>query len=182
MSGADYSYEIDYWGDCCNTFDEEQKHYIYARLMGIPTDRYSFDAIGCSVLDVGGGPASMLLKCVNLKKGKVIDPIPYPEWTRQRYAIKGIDVMELCAEQMEESGWDEVWIYNCLQHVIDPGLVIMKAAAAAHRLRLFEWIDMPPHTGHPHELTKEKLDAWVGAAGNTINLSEAGCFGRAYFV
>jgi hypothetical protein len=29
----------------------------------------------------------------------------------------------------------------------------------------FEWGNVPPHDGHPIELTKEKLDAWIGKEG-----------------
>jgi hypothetical protein len=43
-----------YWGDCTNTFDEEQKHYVYARYMGLGRKHYSFDAQGRRVLDIGG--------------------------------------------------------------------------------------------------------------------------------
>ena len=39
----DYEFEKDYWGDCCNTFDEDQKHYVYARLMGLEQEHYSFN-------------------------------------------------------------------------------------------------------------------------------------------
>jgi hypothetical protein len=45
----------------------------------------------------------------------------------------------------------------------------------------FEWGNVPPHDGHPIELTKEKLDAWIGKEGQTIRLAESGCFGKAYF-
>jgi hypothetical protein len=31
-----FEFEKAYWGDCCNTFDEEGKHFVYAKLMGIP--------------------------------------------------------------------------------------------------------------------------------------------------
>lgn len=174
-------FEKAYWGNCCNTFDEEQKHYVYARFMEIPRNNYSFTVNSKSVLDIGGGPVSMLLKTAGLTKAKVVDPINYPKWTRERYAAHGIEVLVAAGEEIFESGWDEVWIYNCLQHAEDPGLVIDNALKAAKLIRIFEWIDIPPHDGHPHELTKANLDKWLGTKGRTIRLAESGCYGRAYY-
>ena len=177
----DYEFEKDYWGNCCNTFDEDQKHYIYGKLMGLHREHYSFNVFNKSILDIGGGPTSMLLKTINLKKGKVVDPIEYPEWTLMRYAFHNIDVDIKPGEEVVERGWDEVWIYNCMQHAIDPGKIIANAKAAAPTLRLFEWIDIPAHDGHPHELTEKNLNEWIGARGMITTLSESGCYGRAYY-
>jgi glycosyltransferase involved in cell wall biosynthesis/2-polyprenyl-3-methyl-5-hydroxy-6-metoxy-1,4-benzoquinol methylase len=177
----DYEMEKSFWNDCTNTFDEDQKHYVYARHMNIKQDYYSFDVEGKSILDIGGGPSSMLLKTINLKKGKVIDPIEYPKWTIERYNSKNIDVLVDIGENVNEEGWDEVWIYNCLQHVIDPQKIIENAKKSAKVLRIFEWINIPPHDGHPHCLTKENLDAWIGGSGNTTQLAETGCWGECYY-
>jgi hypothetical protein len=37
-----------------------QKHFVQARLMGIKINGYSFDAMGKRILDIGGGPVSMI--------------------------------------------------------------------------------------------------------------------------
>jgi hypothetical protein len=176
-----YHHEKEFWGDCTNTFREDQKHFVYAKYMGLDARDTFFDAHGKSVLDIGGGPTSMLLKCTNLLKGKVVDPITYPHWTLERYKYKDIEVLVDCAENINETGWDEVWIYNCLQHTIDPQKIIDNAKKAASILRIVEWIDIPPHDGHPHELTKEKLDAWIGQEGATTELAESGCYGKIYY-
>jgi hypothetical protein len=84
-------------------------------------------------------------------------------------------------EDIYEEGYDEAWIYNCLQHTDDPELIIQNALRAAKTLRIFEWADIPPHEGHPIELSKEKLDRWIGKEGQTIQLGESGCFGKAYY-
>lgn len=177
----DYEFEKAYWGNCCNTFDEEQKHYVYASLMDIPRVHYSFDAKNKTVLDIGGGPVSMLLKTINLNHGKVIDPIVYPSWTLGRYATHNISVAVSRGEDINERGWDEAWIYNCLQHTDDPALIIRKALKAAKVLRLFEWVDIPAHEGHPHELTELNLNGWIGTKGHTVILNHSGCYGKAYY-
>jgi hypothetical protein len=46
-----FEFEKAYWNNCCNTFDEEQKHYVYARLMGIEINGYSFNANNKTILD-----------------------------------------------------------------------------------------------------------------------------------
>lgn len=180
-------FERAYWGDCCNTFDEEQKHYVYARLMGIPGEGYGFNAWGRSVVDIGGGPVSMLLKTKNLGAAKVIDPILWPRWVYDRYQAHGIRAVQRAGEQeIHETGtslrWDEAWIYNVLQHTDDPRMVLVNARRAARTVRLFEWVDIPPHEGHPQMLTADLLRVWLGTTGGeTAVLSESGCHGRAFF-
>jgi hypothetical protein len=183
---SDYTFESAYWGDCCNTFDEDQKHYVYARYMGLTRSGYSFCVNNKSIIDIGGGPSSMLLKTINLgQRGTVVDPLKYPDWTYDRYAAKGIKPIVMRGEDLIikhfAKGYDEAWIYNCLQHTDDPELIIKNALSAAKTLRIFEWVDIPPHDGHPIELTKEKLDKWTGGLGQVITLAESGCFGKAYY-
>lgn len=181
----DYEFEKQYWGNCTNTFDEEQKHYVYARYMNIPIDRYSFDANGKRIIDIGGGPASMLLKCNNLKEGKVVDPIDYPEWTKLRYAAHNITCSVARGEDVTDTNWDEAWIYNCLQHADDPKLIIQNALNAASTVRIFEWINIPAHEGHPHELTEKFFKDCFGGTVNfgygTVTLAEQGCYGEAFY-
>lgn len=181
-----YDHEISYWGDCCNTFDEEQKQYVYAECMGLHRNHYSFDAQDKSVLDIGGGPASLLLKTYNLKYGMVIDPLmmTYPEFVRERYKTKQIDAFAARGEDLLLPLMvDEVWIYNMLQHVDDPSLIINNAIRIGKRLRIFEWINIAPHEGHPHELSEIKLKEWIGLSGGKTRVFEGdrGCVGTAYF-
>lgn len=181
---SDYKFEEEYWGNCCNTFDEDQKHYVYAKFMGLDRIHYSFDVHGKRILDVGGGPSSMLLKCKNLKVGVVFDPIAYPEWTIHRYASMNIRVMIDKAENLDKTYdvYDEAWIYNCLQHTEDPAKIIKNVFEKTSTLRIFEWINIPSHDGHPIHLTKEYLDSIIGMPGSgTVQLSESGCYGTAYY-
>lgn len=177
----EYEFERRYWGNCCNTFDEDQKHYVYASLMGLTLQHYSVILDNISVMDIGGGPSSMLLKCEGLTHGLVVDPIQYPAWTEARYNSMNIDVMVDIGENVNISGFDEVWIYNCMQHAVDPEKIIHNARRAAPVLRIFEWIDIPAHDGHPHELTEESLNKWIGGKGTTTSLAQHGCYGKAYF-
>ena len=172
MNKEEYQFEADYWGNCANTMDEDIKQILYGKAMGIPrTGPYEFSIGGRRILDIGGGPSSMLLKVIDHGGSKVIDPIEWPSWTVDRYKSHNIEFDQKTGEEIKEKGWDEVWIYNCLQHVIDPQQIIKNAKKAAPVLRIFEWLDVPAHEGHPHELTQEKMDGWIGQPGNVINVS-----------
>lgn len=158
-------FEADWWGDCANTLGEQFKHPTYARLMGTPFTqnggRYIIDKRGKSILDIGGGPTSMLL-CTWADRRDVVDPCPYPLWTMDRYRAAGISLHRCPAEEFTFAGpiFDEVWCYNVLQHTQDPQQVINVMRSSAKILRMFEWVDIPPHEGHPHELKSEKLAEW----------------------
>lgn len=181
-------FEREWWGDCANTYGEETKQLFYARQMGLVMSHdnvhspFGFDVRGKKILDIGGGPVSLLLKCRNLAKGsKVVDPCEYPYWVKLRYASAGIDYQRMPAEKINEEGYDEVWIYNVLQHVEDPELIIKNALKAGKVLRIFEWVDIPPHEGHPHMLTEEKLNEWIGKAGACrLSTGESECYGKYY--
>lgn len=183
-------FEADWWGLCSNTYFEEQKQLVYAKYMGLLLENrgYSgpvFDAHGAAIIDIGGGPVSMLLKTVNREPSVVIDPCPYPEWVTQRYREAGIyqDLRE--AEnwdgwKLRQRPYDEAWIYNVLQHVEDPEAVV-RTAMHARVVRIFEWVYTPPTLGHPHTLIPEQLDEWLGHRGVVGEVNELGASGTAYW-
>lgn len=185
---ADLSFESSFWGDCCNTHEEETKHSLYAKLMGLQWSgsgqklgNYGWDVGGKRILDIGGGPTSMLLRALNLKSGSVSDPLSFPTWVMARYQQRGIQLVQESGEDLNCVGYDEVWIYNVLQHAIDPQRVIQNARRAAPLLRMFEWIDLPPYEGHPHMLTAEKLNQWTASTGYVCDLKgENGCWGKSW--
>lgn len=184
--------EKGWWDTCANTYWEETKQLVYARLMGImfaadERGPYLINLGDKAVLDIGGGPVSLLLKATKDSKRTVADPCDYPSWVGERYAAQGIEYKQIKGEdvdQLGESQYDEVWLYNCLQHVDDPAKIIANAKQVLKPggvFRIFEWINTPTNTAHPHSLTKEQLDEWIGQSGGTAHLSESGCFGDAYF-
>ena len=186
---SDLSREIEFWGDCSNTFHEEEKQLIYASRMGLYASKHgahppTFDIGGRSIIDIGGGPVSLLLKCVNRSKCAVVDPIipELPSWVFHRYFNSGIDVMSIRAEALpHDLSFDEAWIYNVLQHVDDPGCVIRNALIVAKTVRIFEWIDIPAYEGHPNELRRDDLNRWFNGFGYVHQVNESGAVGTAYY-
>jgi hypothetical protein len=178
--------EAEFWGDCANTMHEEQKQLVYAPRMGLipilggahpPT----FNLKGHSVIDLGGGPVSLLLKCIDKGRAVVVDPGEWPQWVIDRYQHCGVEYWRQPAEEVTGYSFDEAWIYNVLQHVKSPKLVIQRAQEIAEMVRIFEWIDIPAYEGHPHMLTEKGLNKWLKAEGFTVELNENGAVGRAYY-
>lgn len=181
------AYELSFWGNCVNTFHEEEKQLVYAPRMGLQpiwdcAHPPIFDLQGRTVIDIGGGPVSLLLKCVNFS-GVVLDPAGYPDWVYARYAAHGIAYWQREGEGLagELAHFDEAWIYNVLTHAVDPAKVIANARGAADKIRIFEWVDIDPYPGHPHRLSKDELDDWLGSPGFVSQVSENGAVGKAYY-
>ena len=179
MTHADHQrWEQTWWGDCLSTFSEEAKQITYAHRMGLVvvpdlnrgddvgwTDQWPcYDLEHKNVVDLGGGPVSILLKCRN--RGSlcdVVDPCEYPSWTGARYGTGGIAVHRVPAEEFNVlHEYDEAWCYNVLQHTSDPVAVLETAVRCAPVVRLFEWIDQPPSAGHPHTITVEMVEGVLG--------------------
>lgn len=141
------------------------------------------DLKGKSVLDIGGGPVSMLLKTKNKGTCYVIDPCDYPDWVKRRYLELDIQYDRRGGEDIpydSNNHFDEIWIYNCLQHTVDPKKIIKNAKRVGKIIRIFEWIDEPASIGHPHTLTEKNLNKWLGGEGKVTMLNESGCVGKAY--
>lgn len=179
------SFDAEWFGSCANTLHEEQKQLVYAPRMGLLASKNgahppTFNLSGRSVVDIGGGPVSLLLKCVERGRCAVVDPGPYPQWVYERYLECGIEYVCDRAENFSGDVFDEAWIYNVLQHTDDPEVVVRNACKAALTVRIFEWIDIEPYDGHPHMLTEADLNEWLGAPGFVASLNEDGAVGRSY--
>ena len=181
-------WESAWWGNCLNTLGEEFKQVVYCKKMGLPDFEdnghpftHKLDAE--TVLDIGGGPSSILLKCTGYKKGTVIDPCHYPNWVHVRYKEAGIEYLVQKAEDLDiTKKYDLVLIYNVLQHTEDPEKIIKNALLISKEIRIFEWIDIPISPGHIHMLTENILDSWLGGVGKTEKLDgTGGCIGMSYF-
>lgn len=181
-------WEKQWWDNCVNTYNEEIKQLQYASLMGLDQFKevisrigqgFQFNLRGKSILDIGGGPISLLLKCVNFSKAVVVDPCKFPDWVLERYKAHNIEFINKPGEEIDLQGFDEVWIYNVLQHVIKPGEVLKRTKKAGKIIRIFEWINTGGSAGHPHNLTSAWLDKYFNGKLQKLN-GENGCYGTAY--
>lgn len=180
-------WERQWWGSCQNTYGEEQKQLLYANRMGLRPHHdgrspYNFDLNGRSVLDIGGGPVSLLLKCTNVKQAMVADPCDYPQWAKLRYNEAKILYRRISGEEIDFTNYDEVWLYNVLQHTQDPEKIIRNAQRAGRIIRIFEWIETRINEGHPHSFTEQQLNEWLGGEGKVETLNgQANCWGKCYY-
>jgi 2-polyprenyl-3-methyl-5-hydroxy-6-metoxy-1,4-benzoquinol methylase len=174
-------------GNCANSLNEELKQMVYAKRMGLSfyddvRTPYNIILQNASILDIGGGAYSLLLKSSGFSEAVVVDPCKFPDWVYARYDAAGIKYIIKPAEGLTLNRYfDEVWLYNCLQHVIDPAEVVKIARTYSTIIRVFEWLDVPETDGHLHVLTENKMNSWLGGNGKTELLNESGCVGRAYY-
>lgn len=182
------AWELDWHSNSVNSFGEELKQLEYAKLMGLnlsPTNKtpYSFDLQGKSVLDLGSGPYSLLLKCRNLGDSLVSDPLmdSFPQWVRDRYKAHGLTTNSLPAEEIiVEKPFDCVLFYNVLEHTYDPEKIVKNAMKAGKIVRCFEWLDTRSNIGHPQTLTEENMNKWFGQEGKVQSINRGGANGRCY--
>ena len=155
------AFENAWWGtkDDPKWDKEIEKQKVYAKLLDLPED-----LTGLSILDVGGGPISMLLRSKNFKAGVVVDPLTMSEKTKRNYELSNISLENIKAEDyVSDIKFDEVWIYNCLMHVDDPGAVLRMAFKRGRVVRIFEALNEGgKDPGHPHNITEEWMDAHIG--------------------
>ena len=183
-------WEKNWHGNCVNSLGEELKQIEYAKMMGLkftpnPKTPYNIDLEGKSVLDIGGGAYSLLLKCSNFKNSAVVDPLmnKFPKWVLARYMSHQILPLTSPGETLsiEKGQFDEVWFYNVLEHTFNPQLIIENAKKAGKIVRVFEWLDTRTNIGHPQTLRREDLDLWLGGEGKVEEIRRGGLNGKAYF-
>ena len=190
--GKAQKWEKDWHGNCVNSYFEEMKQLIYAKRMGLrttssPKTPYRFQFNGESILDIGGGPYSLLLKCEGFSSAVVVDPCVYPDWVYARYDICEIKHIISSGEELDKvfdlkkDVFDEVWFYNVLEHVCNPEEIVKNAIGLGKTIRVFEWIDTYISKGHPNILTEDGLNKWLKGEGKVETLAEGYCRGKAYY-
>jgi len=185
------NWELDWHNNCVNSLNEELKQLVYAEKMGLvksptPKTSYNFDLKGKSILDIGSGPYSLLLKCSNYSDDTTVsDPLmnDFPKWVRERYAEAKIKRLPLAGEDIKEKEvvYDICLIYNVLQHTINPKGIAKNALEVSREVRVFEWINTVVNVGHPHSLGENKLNEWFAGEGKVENINKNNAVGTAWY-
>jgi hypothetical protein len=155
------AWERKWWGDdpdAPHWKAEQEKQDFYAEQMLLGKRDFS----GKHIVDVGGGPMSLLLRCKH-DESAVIDPMAMPGCVCERYKVHGIATLPLAGEELSTSSklfYDEAWCYNVLQHVENPATALANLCALAPTVRIFEWLHVPTSPGHLHSLN-ELLFKWA---------------------
>lgn len=135
---------------------EAEMRRWYAGMLRIPYGNNDADAP--SVTDFGCGPQSLLLSSrVNRNASVAVDPLRFTDADEGVYLASGVARHIGPAETYEGPQTDEAWIYNCLQHTMNPTAVLDAAASVARTIRIFEWVEVPTDTLHLHTLHEADL-------------------------
>ena len=166
-----FQQELAFWSAYASHVCEVEKQTYALSHMGIEIPEYVYNLSGKSILEIGAGPTGVSLRCVNGRR-KIIEPLDYPRWVWERYEYFGVEYDKMRVEDMDEEGWDEVWVLNVLQHIDDLDLALQKIKQSAKVLRIFEWLDIPADTIHKQVLQKNSLDKMLGIHGNVVEVNE----------
>lgn len=137
-------------------FETGREHYRdsykqYFQWLGI-----SPDLKGRTIVEIGPADFPALGYCYNIGESFIIEPMPSEHL--HRFGVKVVTDM---AEDAEYKA-DEVWLFNVLQHVIDPHKIVERAKAHASSIRFFEPINYGVNECHPWNLTMEMFTGWFG--------------------
>lgn len=186
--------ELAFWVTPGAELGEQLKQLSYAPLLGLVFEHdgsspYVINKPGKAIIDIGGGPVSLLLKTKAATK-TVIDPCNYPDWVQARYDQNDVhwlrDVAEV-PQPLSETA-DEVWLYNVLQHTTDPQAIfanVLSYLKVGGVFRFFDWVETDTNVAHPISLTVDDLRKALLTAGfadldiKTTVLHENGAYGKA---
>ena len=133
-----------------NCYRATQNIFLY---LGVNNDQR-----GKIIVEVGCGPFPAVLFCENVH-AVTFEPL----WSKPEYCGGNTSWNQCAFEDFEFSlVVDEAWIFNCLQHVRDPELVVAKAKKCAPMVRFFEPVDYPTCIYHPHTFTEDDFRRWFG--------------------
>jgi hypothetical protein len=152
-------WEKSWWHNSGMIHDERYKSSRVWSLWGYGLKEMNFG----TVVDLGCGPCGILTsrnandERFSCEKGYAVDPIDYSAIAYP--PLPNVEVVKSTAEDFYPGrDVDATFIYNCLQHTIDPGLILAKARSYSKEIYIFEWINIPPYQGHLHTITSSMVE------------------------
>lgn len=110
---------------------------------------------GKNICEIGPADFPALAYCLNPgAKCVIIEPLPSEYLKRFN-----IPIITDPAEDAEYNV-DEVWLFNVLQHVINPYLIVERAKKQSKVIKFFEPINYGVNDPHPWNLTMEMFQEW----------------------
>lgn len=150
-----------------NRKDRIEMAEVFLGGLGIRHDYFDLNLDGKSVLDVGGGTTSILMKCKNFN-GAVLDPILAV--AKSHYS--GIRRLPFRYEDTNEGDWDEVWAYDFLAHVEDPHRCAGFLKGAGKTIRIMEWINVEKSPQNLTMFSALDLKLLFGQDGKVVTTSD----------
>lgn len=116
-----------------------------------------YNLAGKNVVEIGPADFPALGYCKNRGKNcLIIEPMPSEHLKRFEIQINTGMAEDVVYEA------DEVWLFNILQHVIDPYKIVERAKNQSKVVRFFEPINYGINECHPWNLTMEMFREWFG--------------------
>ena len=162
--------------------DNDIKHHGLDKVLSNYSESYAHNQEGKSIIEIGPAHIPALYFCENYSQSLIIEPMP-SDTLRELINYLPIYISTSPAEETEIEGKaDEVWMFNLLQHVLDPNELIENAKKWANTIRFFEPVDQPISDCHPHAPTQEDFKRWFGDSAklykenpNAVNFHTAKC-------
>jgi hypothetical protein len=142
---AEISFQAKSYEEGWNQF--RNAYACYFEYLGI-----KYNQEGKTILEVGPADFPAIFFCRKVK-GIIVEPLEYPI-LKQIVDDQGFEwhksALEVVKPKLQA---DEVWLFNVMQHIIDPIQFVDKCKSLAGVIRFFEPIDYPECTYHPHTYT-----------------------------
>lgn len=146
---------------------------------------------GLHVIEIGPANHPALAHCENYGSSAIIEPM-HNEKLFAFCRANNVALFDVPLEEIPDSNLlelrnnqaaniVEVWLFNVMQHVINPGEFIRKCQLVADRIRFFEPIDTPEAPHHPHTYTYQDYINYFGGCckiykgGSELNFHTADC-------
>lgn len=119
-----------------------------------------------TILEIGPARIAALLYCNNYESAFIVEPTEYED-AIQLYSDKPITFIRETYEDCESPKVDEIWLFNVLQHIIDPDAFVEKCKKNCKVIKFFEPINTPIEIHHPHSFT---FDDYIEYFGDSVKL------------
>ena len=122
----------------------------YLKYVGYTGLTNGFDMVGRSIVEIGPSKVPGLYFCTNISHSYMIEPLVFEDSAKALSSRKDLSFIRDPAETCEFPKADEAWLFNVLQHVIDPIKIIERCKENVKVIRFFEPIDTGCDLAHPH--------------------------------
>ena len=116
---------------------------------------------GKRIIEIGCSNYPALHYCHNYGTSYIIEPLVSTHLLKY-LQHSSIALYPCAAEDVNFPVVDEVWLFNVLQHTMNPDLIIAKSKAAADIIRFFEPIEYGTDGMHLHDFTMEYFTKHFG--------------------